>query len=80
MFGAVINQHTQQLKLRLSCLPRMFQMSCSSHERERGRERERETEVVAFGGNKQRQNKFDRNVMTDLIIFRFGKRTTSQYD
>ena len=42
-------------------------MSCSVHIQER------QTDVLVFGRNKQRKSKFERNVMTDLMIFRFGK-------
>ena len=35
---------------------------------------ERQTDVVVYGGNKRRKSKFERNVMTDMIIFRFGER------
>ena len=34
---------------------------------------ERQVDVVVYGGNKRRKSKFERNVMTDMIIFRFGK-------
>lgn len=36
--------------------------------------RERQTDVVVYGGNKRRKTKFERNVMTNMIIFRFGKK------
>ena len=42
-------------------------MSCSFHIQER------QTDVIVFGGNKQRKSKYDRHVMTDLMIFRFGR-------
>ena len=34
---------------------------------------ERQADVVVYGGNKRRKTKFERNVMTDMIIFRFGE-------
>ena len=45
-------------------------MSCSYHIAEG------QTDVLVFGGNKQRKTKFERNVMTDLLIFRFGESVT----
>ena len=42
---------------------------CASHFVEHG-----QTDVVVFGGNKRRQTKFERNVITGLVIFRFGKK------
>ena len=45
-------------------------MSCSYHITER------QTDVLVFGGNKQRKTKFEKNVMTDLLIFRFGEPVT----
>ena len=44
----------------------MFHMSCSYHIQTK------QTDVIVYGGNKQRKDKFDRNVMTDAVIFRFG--------
>ena len=41
-------------------------MSCSYHIQTK------QTDVIVYGGNKQRKDKFDRNVMTDAVIFRFG--------
>ena len=41
-------------------------MSCSYHVSDR------QTHVIVYGGNKQRQSKFERHVMTDLLIFKFG--------
>ena len=32
-----------------------------------------QTDVIIYGGNKQRQSKFDRNVVASPIIIRFGK-------
>ena len=45
-------------------------MSCSYHITEQ------QTDVFVFGGNKQRKTKFERNVMTDLLIVRFGELKT----
>ena len=42
-------------------------MSCSYHITDR------QADVFVFGGNKQRKTKFEKNVMTDLLIFRFGE-------
>ena len=42
-------------------------MGCSYHHGDR------HTDVLVYGGNKHRQSKFERHVMTDLIIFKFGK-------
>ena len=49
-------------------------MSCSYHIAEG------QTDVLVFGGNKQRKTKFERNVMTDLLIFRFGEPVTDTYN
>jgi hypothetical protein len=46
--------------------PRMFHMSCSYHVQDK------QTDVVIYGGNKQRQHKFDRNVITCPVIVKFG--------
>ena len=40
---------------------------CTSHYRGG-----KQTDVIVYGGNKRRKSKFERNVMTDMIIFRFG--------
>lgn len=45
----------------------MFHMCCSDHLQVK------QTDVIIYGGNKQRQSKFDRNVITSPIIIRFGK-------
>ena len=42
-------------------------MSCSY------RIADRQTDVLVYGGNKQRKTKFEKNVMTDLLIIRFGE-------
>ena len=41
-------------------------MGCSYHISDK------HTDVLVYGGNKQRQSKFERHVMTDLVIFKFG--------
>ncbi len=33
---------------------------------------ERQADVIVYGGNKRRKTKFDKNVMTDMIVLRFG--------
>ena len=58
---------SQQLKITLD-RPRKYHMSCSYHKQER------QTDVFVFGGNKQRKSKYDRHVMTGLMVFHFGKR------
>lgn len=32
-----------------------------------------QTDVIVYGGNKRRKSKYEKNVMTDLMIFRFGE-------
>lgn len=34
--------------------------------------KERQTDVIVYGGNKRRKSKYERNVMTDMVIYRFG--------
>ena len=46
--------------------PRMFFSSCNHYIHTR------QTDVIIYGGNKQRKDKFDRNVMTNPLIIRFG--------
>ena len=58
------NVFCHQLKILLR--PRMFHMGCSYHISDK------HTDVLVYGGNKQRQSKFERHVMTDLVIFKFG--------
>jgi hypothetical protein len=50
----------------MSLTPRKYHM-CSSHFVGEG-----QTDVIVYGGNKRRKSKFERNVMTDMMIFRFG--------
>ena len=52
--------------MKIKLLPRKYHMCCSHFVREN------QTDVIVYGGNKRRKNKFERNVMTDMIIFRFG--------
>ena len=47
--------------------PRMFHMSCSYHIQDQ------QTDAIVYGGNKRRENKYDRNVTDVVAIFRFGK-------
>ena len=42
-------------------------MSCSYHIADR------QTDVLVYGGNKQRKTKFERNVVTDLLVIKFGE-------
>lgn len=49
-----------------SLIPRMHHMACSYHIQDS------QTDVIVFGGNIRRQSKFERNVVTLPIIFRFG--------
>ena len=58
--------HCQLSQLKILLRPRMWHMGCSYHIGER------QTDVVVYGGNKQRQSKYERHVMTDVVIFRFG--------
>ena len=37
------------------------------------------TDIIIYGGNKRRESKFDRHVMTGLTILRFGKATRMYY-
>ena len=37
------------------------------------------TDIIIYGGNKRRESKFDRHVMTGLTILRFGKETRMYY-
>ena len=46
----------------------MYQMSCSYHH-----DGGMKSDAIAYGGNKRRQSKFDKHVMTDLRILRFGR-------
>ncbi len=55
-----------QLELK-GLIPRKYHMCCSYFRQDRM------ADVVVYGGNKRRKNKFERNVMTDMIIIRFGK-------
>ncbi len=53
--------------MKVELVPRKYHM-CASYFRA-----ERQADVVVYGGNKRRKSKFERNVMTDMLIFRFGK-------
>lgn len=39
--------------------------------------RERQVDVIVYGGNKRRKTKLERNVMTDMLVVRFGKEGVS---
>lgn len=54
------------MQIKTNLIPRKYHM-CVSHFVE-----ERQTDVVVYGGNKRRKSKYDRNVMTDMVIYRFG--------
>ena len=56
-----------QVKLEQELVPRKYHM-CACYYRA-----SRQVDVVVYGGNKRRKNKFERNVMTDMLIFRIGK-------
>lgn len=56
-----------QFQLPKELQSRMYHMSCSYHIQDC------QTDVIVFGGNKRRQSKFDRNVITSPVIIRFGK-------
>lgn len=56
----------RELKAGAGLMARMWQMTCSHHYGDM------RTDVIMFGGNKRRQSKFDKHVMTALTVFRFG--------
>ena len=55
-----------QINLKIDLIPRKYHMCCSNFIEGQ------QTDVVVYGGNKRRKSKFERNVMTDMVIFRFG--------
>ena len=55
------------VQVKMELVPRKYHM-CASYFRA-----EKQADVIVYGGNKRRKSKFERNVMTDMLIFRFGK-------
>lgn len=54
------------MQIKTNLVPRKYHM-CAGHF-----VKERQTDVIVYGGNKRRKSKYERNVMTDMVIYRFG--------